>query len=73
LPAGTGGQAVTGTGTALHAYRAMPAEMIVRTYYANQAFYDELLAGLRRRHRLLADPRFRLSRTINCPWTARLF
>ena len=44
LAGGTGGQAVTGTGTALHAYRAMPAEMIVRTYYANQAFYDELLA-----------------------------
>lgn len=33
-----------GTTAATPIYRAMPSEMVTRTYYANQKFYDELLA-----------------------------
>ena len=37
-------QGIAGAAPAAPAYRAMPAEMIARTYFANRGFYDKLLA-----------------------------
>lgn len=43
LSRGLSEQAIAGAAPAAPVYRAMPSEMIARTYYENQAFYDDLL------------------------------